>query len=55
MNAQTYEYKVISNDQNVFIIVKFYRSQTMGQCHVGYLNVAAQSEQAALEIASQAF
>jgi len=54
MNERTYEFKTISNDCGVFTIVKFYRSPTLGQCHVGYLNIAAKSEVSALEIARQA-
>jgi hypothetical protein len=52
--ARTYEFKTISNDSGVFLIAKFYRSPTLGQCHVGYLHIAAKSEQAALQIAREA-
>jgi hypothetical protein len=48
------EFKSIGDDHGVFTIVKFYRSPTLGQCHLGYLKIAAQSEAAALEIARQA-
>jgi hypothetical protein len=54
MNERTYEFNTISKDNGVFTIVKFYRSPTLGQCHVGYLKVAAHSEAAALEITRQA-
>lgn len=51
---QNFEFKTISNDNGVFTVVKFYRSPTLGQCHVGYLKVAARSEASALDIAKQA-
>lgn len=51
---RTYEFSTISQDGGVFTIVKFYRSPTLGQCHVGYLKIAAQDEASALEIARQA-
>ena len=51
---RTYEFKTISADRGVFTIVKFYRSPNLGVCHVGYLNVAARSEEAALAVARQA-
>lgn len=54
MNERTYEFKTISSNGDVFTIVKFYRSPTLGECHVGYLNIAARSEASALEIAKEA-
>ena len=50
---RTYEFKTIDANGGVFTIVKFYRSPTLG-CHVGYLKVAARSEEAALAVARQA-
>ncbi|MEM5294215.1 hypothetical protein VSR82_07715 [Burkholderia sp. JPY481] len=51
---RTYQYKTISEDHGVFMIAKFYRSPNLGECHVGYLKIAAQSEEAALAVARQA-
>jgi hypothetical protein len=49
-----YKFKSMMNDNGVFTIVKFYRSPTLGECHVGYMKIAADSEESAIEIASQA-
>ena len=51
---KAYQFKTLSNDNGVFTIVKFYRSANLGECHVGYMKIAARSEAAALEIAAQA-
>jgi len=50
----TYQYRVIGNDHNVYTVVKYYVSPTMGQCHVGYLKVAATDEATALRVAREA-
>ena len=51
---RTYEFKTISADHGVFKVVKFYRSPNLGECHVGYMKIAAHSEEAALAVARQA-
>ena len=48
---RTYEFKSIHHDKGVFLVVKFYRSPNLGECHAGYLYVAAPSEGDAIEIA----
>jgi len=48
-----YQFKTISNDNGVYLVCKFYRG-SLGECHVGYLKIAAQDEQSALSIATQA-
>jgi hypothetical protein len=48
-----YQFKTISNDNGVYLVCKFYRS-SIGECHVGYIKIAARDEASAVSIAKQA-
>lgn len=51
---RTHEFKVISNNGGVYLVCKFYRNSTMGECHVSYMQLVAHDDAVALEIAKQA-